>query len=247
MAGNGNEFLPNYVEHIVPLKENKLILPKKLGLIAFAIVMVLGLIPAMRANALTYEMADAVIVNNVGLDDGYYVLEGSTEAKKGTPPVDADYAYFKDQVLYLKNFDITTYRENRVSAEKVVKCGIGMNQYVNLYWDDSYLGSLINDFPLTIHLTGTNRITDSLAEYSIYACYDATVTFTGDGTLEMNRPMEVSAGTTVKSGTVRMTESGAADLMENASLLKEAREEFAIAAAEGYDCPISADLIPLPQ
>lgn len=41
MAGNGNEFLPNYVEHIVPLKENKLLLPKKLGLIAFAIVMVL--------------------------------------------------------------------------------------------------------------------------------------------------------------------------------------------------------------
>ena len=39
----------------------------------------------------------------------------------------------------------------------------------------------------------------------------------------------------------------AADLMENAGLLKEAREEFEIAAAEGYDCPISADLVPLPQ
>ena len=39
----------------------------------------------------------------------------------------------------------------------------------------------------------------------------------------------------------------AADLMENAALLKEAREEFEIAAAEGYDCPISADLVPLPQ
>ena len=39
----------------------------------------------------------------------------------------------------------------------------------------------------------------------------------------------------------------AADLMENADLLKEAREEFEIAAAEGYDCPISADLVPLPQ
>jgi len=39
----------------------------------------------------------------------------------------------------------------------------------------------------------------------------------------------------------------AADLMENAEFLKEAREEFEIAAAEGYDCPISADLLPLPQ
>ena len=39
----------------------------------------------------------------------------------------------------------------------------------------------------------------------------------------------------------------AADLMENAALLTEAREEFEIAAAEGYDCPISADLIPMPQ
>ena len=39
----------------------------------------------------------------------------------------------------------------------------------------------------------------------------------------------------------------AADLMENADLLAEAREEFEIAAADGYDCPISPDLIPLPQ
>ena len=39
----------------------------------------------------------------------------------------------------------------------------------------------------------------------------------------------------------------AADLMENAYILKEAREEFEIATADGYDCPISADLIPLPQ
>ena len=39
----------------------------------------------------------------------------------------------------------------------------------------------------------------------------------------------------------------AADLMENADLLAEARDEFEISAAEGYDCPISPDLIPLPQ
>ena len=39
----------------------------------------------------------------------------------------------------------------------------------------------------------------------------------------------------------------AADLMENENLLKDAREEFNVAAAEGYDCPIGPDLIPLPQ
>ena len=35
-----------------------------------------------------------------------------------------------------------------------------------------------------------------------------------------------------------------ADLMENEALIKKAREEFRITAAEGYDCPISKDLIP---
>ena len=35
-----------------------------------------------------------------------------------------------------------------------------------------------------------------------------------------------------------------ADLMENKELLAKAREEFRVSAAEGYDCPISKDLIP---
>ena len=39
----------------------------------------------------------------------------------------------------------------------------------------------------------------------------------------------------------------AADLMTQPQLLQEAREEFAITAAEGYDCPIGPDLIPMPQ
>ena len=44
MSGNGNEFLPNYVEHIVPLKEKKLILPRKLALIFGAILLVFAII-----------------------------------------------------------------------------------------------------------------------------------------------------------------------------------------------------------
>lgn len=36
---SGNEFLPNYVEHIVPLKETKLLLPKKLGILSLAFLL----------------------------------------------------------------------------------------------------------------------------------------------------------------------------------------------------------------
>lgn len=39
MASNGNEFLPNYVEHLVPLEETKQVLPKKLGIIALGAVL----------------------------------------------------------------------------------------------------------------------------------------------------------------------------------------------------------------
>jgi hypothetical protein len=41
MRGNGSEFLPNYVEHLVPLEEKKLILPKKLAIIFSALVLVI--------------------------------------------------------------------------------------------------------------------------------------------------------------------------------------------------------------
>ena len=39
----------------------------------------------------------------------------------------------------------------------------------------------------------------------------------------------------------------AADLMTQPQLLADAREEFSVTAAEGYDCPIGPDLIPMPQ
>ena len=49
MSTGGNEFLPNYVEHLVPLQEKRLILPKKLGLIGLGIALVLGLAVATFA------------------------------------------------------------------------------------------------------------------------------------------------------------------------------------------------------
>ncbi len=45
---SGNEFLPNYVEHIVPLKETKLLLPKKLGILSLAFLLsAIGIILAV--------------------------------------------------------------------------------------------------------------------------------------------------------------------------------------------------------
>lgn len=43
MAGNGNEFLPNYVEYLVPLEEPKMLLPKKLGILGLGLGLGLAL------------------------------------------------------------------------------------------------------------------------------------------------------------------------------------------------------------
>lgn len=44
MKSSGNEFLPNYVEHLVPLQEPKKVLPRKLGVVGlgFLLAAVLG-------------------------------------------------------------------------------------------------------------------------------------------------------------------------------------------------------------
>ena len=39
--------------------------------------------------------------------------------------------------------------------------------------------------------------------------------------------------------------AAAADLMENPELLARVREEFALTAADGYDCPIGPDVVPV--
>ena len=54
MANNGNEFLPNYVEHLVPLQEKRLLLPKKLGICALALALTLGVIVASVASFLQF-------------------------------------------------------------------------------------------------------------------------------------------------------------------------------------------------
>lgn len=54
MANNGNEFLPNYVEHLVPLQEKKMLFPKKLGIIALALVLLLGVMVASVVSKLQF-------------------------------------------------------------------------------------------------------------------------------------------------------------------------------------------------
>lgn len=47
MSQNGNEFLPNYVEHLVPLQEKRVILPRKLAVIGLAVFLTLALAVAV--------------------------------------------------------------------------------------------------------------------------------------------------------------------------------------------------------
>ncbi len=54
MATGGNEFLPNYVEHLVPLQEKKLVLPKKLAIIGLALALLVGVVVASTVSFLQF-------------------------------------------------------------------------------------------------------------------------------------------------------------------------------------------------
>ena len=178
---------------------------KRILSIVLVLSMVMTLTSAIAANAMTISMADEVYVGNVTLEDGQYILEGDmVDIYTGIPPEDKDYAYFKDRVLHLNNFDLTTHTDNQVDRETTVKCNIGIWQCI------PGLG-LINDFPLTIHLMGKNTISDSAAEYSVYTHRASGVIFAGYGSLEANRPMLAAAGLTVTSGDIRVTVSAQTD------------------------------------
>lgn len=54
MNGNGNEFLPNYVEHICPLQEKKMLLGKKLGIVALGAFLLVAVIYASTFSFLQF-------------------------------------------------------------------------------------------------------------------------------------------------------------------------------------------------
>lgn len=54
MATGGNEFLPNYVEHLVPLQEKRLLLPKKLAIIGLALALLVGVVIASTVSFLQF-------------------------------------------------------------------------------------------------------------------------------------------------------------------------------------------------
>lgn len=176
---------------------------KRLISVLLSLAITVGVVP-LHADAQTITMADNIVVGGIALKDGDYLLEGESKAKSGTPPSDADYAYMVGHTLYLKNFDLTTHNENKVDSDTTVACCIGLFQFCDVYYDDEYLGSLINDFDVTIHLEGKNTISDSTSEYSIYTHRDSGVLFEGDGTLEMNRPIGAAAGLNVNGGNIQI-------------------------------------------
>lgn len=54
MSNNGNEFLPNYVEHLCPLQETKMLLPKKLGIIALGALLLVAVVFASTFSFLQF-------------------------------------------------------------------------------------------------------------------------------------------------------------------------------------------------
>ena len=171
------------------------------------LVMSIGILLSsiITSNAITVSMADEVLVGSAYLEDNEYVLEGDlVNVYSGKPPQDADYAYFKDRVLYLNNFDLTSHIDNTVDSNTIVKCNIGI-------WQCIPQVGLINDFPLTICFTGKNTITDTESEYSIYTHRQSSVILVGSGSLEMNRPVAAAAGFTMNSGSVSISASAKND------------------------------------
>ena len=174
-------------------------------IVACMLSIVILLSSIITSNAITVSMADEVIVGGAFLEDNEYVLEGDlVNIYSGNPPQDADYAYFKDRVLYLNNFDLSSHVDNEVDSDTIVKCNIGI-------WQCAPQIGLINDFPLTICFTGKNTITDAESEYSIYTHRDSSVIFVGSGSLEMNRPVGAAAGITMNSGNVSVSASAKND------------------------------------
>ena len=98
-------------------------------IVACMLSIVILLSSIITSNAITVSMADEVIVGGAFLEDNEYVLEGDlVNIYSGNPPQDADYAYFKDRVLYLNNFDLSSHVDNEVDSETIVKCNIGIWQ-----------------------------------------------------------------------------------------------------------------------
>ena len=54
MSNNGNEFLPNYVEHLCPLQESKMLFSKKLGITSLALLLLCGVFYATTFSFLQF-------------------------------------------------------------------------------------------------------------------------------------------------------------------------------------------------
>lgn len=152
------------------------------------LLMLTVLCSVIFAMSLTANAASETIwVNKIAMKDGQYLRENDNAVTASRPGSGSDYAYYKDGVLYLYNFDLN--------------------------WNDtsSWVGGIYtSDSNLIVELNGTNTFTSSV-KYLISGRYNTTLTFQGSGSLTINSSADcaIVCGTMeVTGGTLNVTAAG---------------------------------------
>ena len=134
---------------------------------------------SITANAAT----DYVVVNDVKMESGKYLKETDKYVSSTKPTSGSHYAYYKDGVLYLYDFDLN-------------------------YNTSGWMGAIYsNERNLTIELNGTNTITATQMR-CIYA-HQAKLTIRGSGTMTINSTKDyavcASKDVEITGGTLNVT------------------------------------------
>ena len=166
---------------------------KKSVAVLLTLAMVIGIFAAVGVNT---SAAEAELwVGGVAMADGDYLANGATATTTTEPS--GGYAYFKDGVLTLNNYEYE---------------GEGYH-----YTDGDYVLSIMvyHEIPLTLNLKGDNKLifksdefsatySNGIASYS----YDCDLTVKGDGKLTSNTSyiiLSQSSKVTINGGTIDAT------------------------------------------
>ena len=147
---------------------------KKSVAVLLTLAMVIGIFAAVGVN--TYAAEPGLWVGGVEMNDGDYLANGATATTTTEPS--GGYAYFKDGVLTLNNYEYE---------------GAGVTQSNSL---GSYTWAVLishNTIPLTLNLKGDNKLIFVPDSEEISHCYavcsysnDSNLTVEGDGKLSTN-------------------------------------------------------------
>ena len=160
---------------------------KKCLSLLLVLAMLCSVIFAMSITA--NAASETIWVNKIAMKDGQYLRENDNAVTASRPGSGSDYAYYKDGVLYLYNFDLN--------------------------WNDtsSWIGGIYtSDSNLIVELNGTNTFTSSV-KYMISGRYNTSLTFRGSGSLTINSSADyaITCGTMeVTGGTLNVTAAGCA-------------------------------------